>query len=82
MRSAIESPMPAPSRTKNSAARCTPRSSSSISRSTSRWRLASGTVSIALLSPIRTGAAAMMYGTVPIWSSLTKLGSRSSTIAR
>ena len=38
MRSASESPIAAPSRMKQSAARWTPRSSSSISRSISRWR--------------------------------------------
>ena len=44
MRSASERPIAAPSSTKNSDARCTPRSRSSISCSISRWRLASGTV--------------------------------------
>ena len=66
IRSAIDSPIAAPSRMKNSAARWTPRSSSSISRSISCWRKASGTVSIALRPPARTGAAASRNGIAPM----------------
>ena len=48
MRSASDRPSAAPSRTKHSTARWTPRSRSSISRSMSRCRSAAGTVRIAL----------------------------------